>query len=242
MLKYIFLFNCVLVSFLSLNLVSAQEKDSVEVEEKKPFKLYLHSIKVGTDVSYPILMIFDGNLVRYEVNSEFNLSNRFIFTADVGYSQMTNVKNIKPNRFTYTNTGVYARVGIDYNLMHKKFEDNAIFVGFRYGQAGFEHKIRYNLDTSNVWLDTPKDIVKYEKGMKVSWVEFTTGLRVRVWKQFYTGYTLRVMFRTSLKDGELISANELPGFGNNKNASNLHFNYHIFYQLPFGRNGKKAKE
>ena len=102
--------------------------------------------------------------------------------------------------------------------MHKKFKDNAVFIGFRYGQASFEHNLTYNLD-STVWsVDTskPGSISKSETGLKVSWVEFTTGLRVRVWKSFYTGYTVRVMFRTSLKDGEIISANELPGFGNNK--------------------------
>ena len=246
MLKYIFLFNCVLVSFLSINVTLAQKKDTVSVsieekEPKEPFEFYLHSIRVGGDVSYPILMAFDGNLVRFEANSEFNFSNRFILTADVGYSDIVSVK--QPNVFSYENKGLYARVGLDYNLMHRKFKDNAIFIGLRYGQASFEHKLTYNLD-STVWSADPTlpgSITKEEKGMKVSWVEFTTGLRVRIWKSFYTGYTLRVQFRTSLKDGEIISAKELPGFGSNNASSNLRFNYHIFYQLPFGRNAKKIQ-
>ena len=84
MLKYIFLFNCILFSFLSIHVAWAQDKDSVSIEEKEHFEFYLHSIRLGGDISYPILMGTDGNLVRYEANSEFNLSNRFIFTADVG--------------------------------------------------------------------------------------------------------------------------------------------------------------
>jgi hypothetical protein len=246
MLKYIFLFNCVLFSFLAINVALAQEKDTVSVaieekEPKEPFEFYLHSIKVGGDISYPILMGFNGNLVRFEANSEFNFSNRFILTADVGYSDNTSVPETL--EFEYKNTGFYARVGMDYNLMHNKFKDNAIFIGLRYGQANFEHSLSYNLD-STVWSTDPTklgSIQKSETGLKVSWVELTTGLRVRVWKSFYTGYTLRVQFRTSLKDGEVISAKELPGFGSNNSSSNLRFNYHIFYQLPFGRNSKKIK-
>lgn len=237
MLKYIFLYSFIFVSFLSINLVSAQEKDSIPIEEKESFEFYLHSIRVGGDISYPILMGFDGNRVRYEVNSEFNLSNRFIFTADLGYSYLVSVK--KPSIFWYRNEGVYARVGMDYNLMYRKFKDNAVFIGFRYGQASFEHKLEYNID-STVWNPKLDSNSASEKGLKVSWIELTTGLRVRVWKQFYTGYTVRIMFRTSLKDGKIISANELPGFGNNNNGSNLHFNYHVFYQLPFGRNAKRV--
>ncbi len=187
---------------------------------------------------------------RYEASIDVGFAqNRFFAVLDYGYSLIERYRLGLPyTGFTYKNTGSYLRVGVDYNFMHNYFKEEAMFVGFRYARAGFRHDFQY-FGASEAWNFRPPRVVVRpdtaiivderfvgnisESGLSASWVELVLGLKVNVWKQFFMGYTARIMIRSGIKGEDKLLANELPGFGSTNKTARVFFNYYLAYRLTF---------
>ena len=60
-----------------------------------------------------------------------------------------------------------------------------------------------------------------------------TGLKIRVVKQLYLGFTLRYKLFMSTSGAEDLRPYYIPGFGKNIGTSAFGFNYYVSYRLPF---------
>jgi hypothetical protein len=72
------------------------------------------------------------------------------------------------------------------------------------------------------------------------WGELTGGLRVKVWKGFWMGYTARMKFAVSVKGDNAFKTYEIPGYGLNGKGFYWGFNYQIFWSIPFTKKKKAA--
>jgi Domain of unknown function (DUF6048) len=180
--------------------------------------------------------------------------NRFFAVLDYGISIIDRRRKGQLfTGFSYQNVGSFLRIGADYNFMHRKFKDEVMFVGFRYARASFRHDFEF-LGANQAWGYPTLRIVQIgdesvivddryrgrinETNLSATWVEIVTGLRVNVWKQFFMGYTARLMIRSGIKGENILLANELPGFGSTNATARLIFNYYLYYRIPFL--GKKS--
>jgi len=130
---------------------------------------------------------------------------------------------------TYENKGTYWRAGVDLNLLKKDPDRNMFFFGFRYGHATFDESA-----TLISWTPIlePFRRILLIKVVLASWGEITTGLRVKVWKEFWMGYTARMKFSPGVKGSTDMQTYDIPGFGVNGNAFYWGFNYQIFWRIP----------
>ena len=60
-----------------------------------------------------------------------------------------------------------------------------------------------------------------------------SGLKIRVVKQLYLGFTIRYKLFMSVKNVEEFKPYYVPGFGKNISTSAFGFNYYVTYRLPF---------
>ncbi len=238
---------------------------------KKPFKFTVDGVRVNFDLLYPVydnfivppnpfkpdepLLRAYGFKRRYEGSIDVGFAqNRFFAVFDYGFSTIERIrKGLFYTGFTYQNTGSYFRIGADYNFMHNTFKDEAMFVGFRYARASFKHDFQF-LGASEAWnYLVPRSVAgviiddRYvgninESGLSASWVELVLGLKVNVWKQFFMGYTTRLMIRSGVKGENVLLANELPGFGSTNRTARLIFNYYIGYRIAFKSKPRKIIE
>ncbi|MEM6299345.1 MAG: DUF6048 family protein [Bacteroidota bacterium] len=207
-------------------------------EPKPPLKWELRSLRVGTDISYPLWLLVEPDDQRGELSLEANFSNRVFGVVEAGYTRMRSVK--PPNIFEYINRGYYVRIGADYNALYRMFENNAVFVGVAYGQAFFEHQITYLVGDEYWGIDDINNdgvpdysVLIEEDGMRMSWFELNFGAKIKVWKRFYAGYRFRFQFQTGIQDGQRMKATNVPGFFKTNRSTNLGFGYHIWYDIPF---------
>jgi hypothetical protein len=161
------------------------------------------------------LYSFFGDNRQVEVMADASFGdNRYFLTADIGYWEANRVKPSSINRkavngFQYENTGAYFRVGFEYNLMRRYFNNESLTVGVRYGQAFFGHTLKYSFVNDSLWnvkVDTaapPPNGVMMQRGLSANWFELTTGLRVNIWKNIFVGYTIRLMFLGDVKGDEV---------------------------------------
>ncbi len=226
---------------------------------------------------------FFGDNINIDLMADMSFGdNKYFVTLDAGYSDINRVKpstqNINTttsatpsrkvvNGFRYTNTGTYFRVGLEYNFMRRYFNNEAMTIGFRYGQSFFKHSLECTIIADSLWgiqlkelpYPPPAGFLK-QSGLTANWFELNTGLRVNIWRNFFMGYTIRLMFLIGVQGNETLLqrnfvfegvddfppyepfksfvgqgalvANEIPGYGNTEDAFKLGFGIFAAYRIP----------
>jgi hypothetical protein len=189
-------------------------------------KKYLPAqFKLGTDLSYLGASFLNKNKNQYEFNADMDF-NRFIVTGDYGIGSW----DITEMDYTYKNTGSYYRVGIDYNFVKPAPENNAIYVGFKYAGTNFNENFSYQLVDPFYGNYTEEIQDLKRKGM---WLEFVAGMKVRIWKGLFLGFTGRLKFASSISSPPSTFNNFwIPGYGKTTKDSQWGLNYQIFYSIP----------
>jgi len=222
---------------------SVQTTEQLQKAKAAPEIIYpmFNGISVGVDLLGPIQKVIGSNYYGLEAQGSINLWGRIFPTLEMGYgkSDMTD----EDNGIHYKANAPYTRLGIDYNFLYKKAHRNQLLLGLRYGFTSFKYDIvdPYNgTGTANIIDDVWKDQLTYNHtGMSstMHWLEIAAGLRTKVWKQFYMGWSLRFRFKMSASTGEYGDPYYVPGYGK-YGGSNIGFTYHLIYQLPFSNKKK----
>lgn len=212
----------------------AQQKDTVEIKipDSLGFRnLYMPTgLRIGTDLITGIKgyrnVTFDG----WEVNADVDF-NRYHLAMDYGrWAQAANL----PNGW-YDNDGKYVRFGIDMNMLRKDPDRNMFFLGFRYAHASFSDSAAYTI-SDHQYGDLQKNMVN--TNLTANWAEITTGLRVKIWKYFWMGYTIRLKVAPSVQGNKELQTFDIPGYGVSARTAYWGFNYQIFFKIPFRKEPK----
>jgi len=218
-----------------------QQKKQRKERERTPAEItypLFSGISVGVDLIQPIRKLVGSEYYGFEAMGTVNLKGRFFPTLEMGYgkSDMTD----ESKGIMYKASAPYTRIGFDYNFLYKKAHGNQVLVGLRYGFTSFSYDIVDPYDgnfalNANIEDDVWGDMIPYSHtGMKstMHWIELSAGVRAKVWKQFYMGWSLRFRYKLSASTGEYGDPYYVPGFG--KYGSNtIGVTYHLIYQLPF---------
>lgn len=208
------------IVFLLLCLKStAQEVDTT----KKDF--IPSAVRLGTDLSYVGISIFNDERELYELNADIDFANYFL-VLDYGHEER--VRSME--NYQYRNEGNYFRVGIDVNFLYKKDKINVLFFGVRFAKSNFDDQLTAILQDD---FYGPLEISRNNSGVSANWLELTTGVKVRIWKQLFLGYTARFKFNRNLDETKKLHPFDIPGYGRASEPSLWGLNYHIFYRIPF---------
>lgn len=181
-------------------------------------------IRVGTDVISLIRTATDKSFSGYEFNADIDFY-RYYLTAEVGKWE----KNFSTDVDNYDNSGTYGRIGVDVNFLLKDPDKNMFFFGMRYGQSTYSENF---IVTTNDPVWGTVETTYSNSNINASWGELTTGLRVKMWKFFWMGYTARFKFGLNTEQpGELISY-DIPGYGKTNKETTWGFNYQILFRIP----------
>lgn len=181
-------------------------------------------LRLGTDLislaKTPLSDKFDG----YEISADVDFY-RYYLTLEYGSWEKTDLSTDQ----SYTSGGTYFRVGADVNLLLKDPDKNMFFVGLRYGRSSFDEQLIYNLSDA-VFGDISE--VKQNLGMVSGWGEITLGLRVKLWKELWMGYTTRLKLSPSIDDSGEFIVHDIPGYGLASKRNYWGFNYQLYWRFP----------
>ncbi|MFM7329926.1 MAG: DUF6048 family protein [Bacteroidota bacterium] len=160
--------------------------------------------------------------------------NEFMVDTDIGkYYLVTEFgnwsRNLSITDGSYTNDGRYVRVGVDVNFLKKDPDRNMFFLGARYGRAFYDERVTY-LNKSE-FGDQEKTAVN--AGIRSGWVELTTGIRVKVWKIIWVGYTARMKFAPGVPSASPLAPYDIPGYGLTFKKPWWGFSYYLMVRVPF---------
>jgi hypothetical protein len=172
-------------------------------------------IRFGTDILALAKTGYDDTFDGWELNADVDFY-RYYFALDYGY-------------WARDNGGDYIRLGVDVNFLTKDPDKNMFFFGMRYGRSAFSEDLTIN-EIDPVW--GPINTTLTNSNVSGQWFELTTGLRVKIWKVIWLGYTARLKFGLSTGDTPNMLPNDVPGYGRADQDSYWGFNYQLFIRLP----------
>lgn len=220
-----------LISFLLAAIpAGAQENKKLTDEELKEVPLY-QGTTVGVDILGIGSNIFGSSSTSAEIGIEVNLKNRFVPVIEIGYGTTDTTDD--ETDIHYKASAPYFRVGMNYNFFFRKpYLPGFLYGGVRLGYSSFSYDVEAPDMTSGYW-PYPTIAFSYQ-GVKtnVSWLEFLVGIKVKVYKDFYMGWSVRYRSRLNVKNAENSEPWYIPGFGKNK-STGLGATYSLIYKLPF---------
>lgn len=229
-----------LIEILLFSLLStfafSQKKDSVR-QDTVTLRDYIPTgIRIGTDLISLVKTQYQSDFSGWEVNADIDF-RRYYLAVDYGSWSRTFKSDSAGN---YSNDGTYWRVGIDVNFLLKDIDRNMFFVGARYGRANFSENL--NVFAYNQFTETYEDLNYYHSGINARWFELTTGIRVKIWRVLWMGYTARFKFGLKHDETENIIPSDVPGYGSTYKDSNWGFNYQIFIRIPLRKSPIPAEK
>ena len=208
---------------------SAQQTDSVKVASDSARNKFLPTgVRIGTDLISIGKSQYVKSFTGWEVNADVDLY-RYFLTVDYGSWGRT----YTTDSLLYKNTGKYYRIGVDVNFLKKDTEKNAFFIGMRYGHSTFDEdfKVDYSDPTWGFLHQEYKNT-----NVKAHWLEMTTGIKVKMWKFIWMGYTARYKFALSMSKTSNLKPSDVPGFGRTDKPVTWGFNYQLFFRIPVTKN------
>lgn len=210
------------VSIIILTAVAArgQSNDSSSLARSSYWPT---GIRVGVDIISLIRTYTDDSFLGYEVNAEVDFY-RYYLAVEAGHWE----RSYKTEEELYYNGGNYIRVGVDFNFLKNDPDKNMFFFGARYGSSTYSEYLTVFNDP--VWGAV--DVNYSNTDVQAGWFELTTGLRVKMLKFFWMGYTVRYKFGLNTNEPPGFTTYDVPGYGNTANPSTWGFNYQLLFRIP----------
>jgi hypothetical protein len=207
----------------------AQNSDSVRADSVVRRSYIPTGIRIGTDLISPVKSQFQNNFSGWEVNADVDFY-RYHLAIDYGSWSRTFLSDSGNYYYgNYSNDGNYWRVGVDVNFLLKDQDRNMFFLGARYGHANFSENLTVIAKNQ---LTGTFELPYTHSGVNAHWFELTTGIRVKIWKVIWMGYTARFKFGLKHDNTENIIPSDIPGYGRTIKDSYWGFNYQIFIRIP----------
>ena len=225
MLRYSFSVTLLLFCWVSFAQQLPQASpDSIRKPYQEPIDWRPSRIRFGVDIANLTNSLIDPDISSFEGMAEIDFGNWY-FVAETGSKTI-----LRGVDYAYKSVGDYWRVGADVNMIPSSPGRHVLSVGFRYGRSHFDEQL----------FDPTQGIRVNNANINASWIELTSGLRMKLWRQLYLGYQLRLRGFKSLSDesGDL-QTYDIPGFGRNKKSGTsvtrggFGFNYYVYWTIPF---------
>jgi hypothetical protein len=217
------LYSSIAFISLSLSLFAQQKKEEAKADTVEN-KFLPTGIRIGTDAFSVARNFYDKTFQGWEVNADVDFY-RYYLAVDVGSWS----RDFDSESGAYHNQGNYFRIGADVNFLLKDPDRNLMFFGVRYGNSKFSET--YNEVATSPIYGT--NVVNHSNpDVNAHWYELTAGIRVKMWKFFWMGYTGRFKFGLSTNETGNMIPSDVPGYGRTDRDQTWGFNYQLIFRIP----------
>lgn len=199
--------------------IFAQEADTIRS------KYWPTGVRLGTDIFAIGRGFADVSLNGWEVNADVDLY-RYYLAVDYG----SWARALQSDTGNYSNNGNYWRAGVDVNFLLKDPDRNMFFIGARFGHSTFSEQLDV-VTIDPVWGTQQGTYTN--TNVNARWLELTSGLRVKMWKMIWMGYTIRYKFGLSHDATQAMEPHDVPGYGRTDKEAYWGFNYVVLVRIPF---------
>jgi hypothetical protein len=204
------------------------DSTAIKVAKKRMKYPLLHSTALGVNIWDPVMRVFGQKYGLTSAWLELSLYNRYKPIVEVGLGHA----NYAPadGNFTYTSPlSVFFKLGMNYNFMFNSSPDYQFMAGLKYGFTPFSYSINNVTVNSPYWNETAEFDIPAQHAT-VGWLEFTLGLRVKIWGPISAGWEFKYHARLHESKNQYGDPWYIPGYGTR--SSSLAGSFSISYTLP----------
>jgi len=209
--------------------ITENEVDTLEIADYKPKvpkSFYIPTgVRVGADLIGLGINAFGGQRARYEFQADVDF-HRIYLSGSFGTSNYT----ASGETFQYNHSGNFFRVGLSADFLKFDPDHNTFTVGLRYARANFSENLA--IDAFDPIFGAYSERLE-NNSVQAYWFELTTGLRVEVFKNIYTGYTFRIQLSRQILNADVFTSYDVPGFGRAEFNNSWAFNYYLMYRIAW---------
>ena len=187
--------------------------------------------RVGIDLSrflLPVMQTAKRN--GWELQADVPYKGNYFPTFELGMQWFDDQRD----GFRYKNSGTYARLGVDVNIV--KFESlsdhDFVFIGARYGYSLFNQETS-DIKYSNYWGTLETSVPTHT--MNAHWAELVFGMKGEIVRNFFLGWSLRAKFPVAVTNDPNITPYMIPGIGKTSNGVPFDFSFGVYYRFPIFR-------
>lgn len=209
----------------------------VEVTEQKQKLVFFQGFTLSVDAFGPISLLA-SDYGTLEGALRLNLKNTYLPIFELGYGQ-ADISDFN-TKVKYNVKAPFARIGIDFNMLKNKFQDNRLYVGARYGISTFNYEIAGPELKDPVWGGSAPFNVS---GIDCTshWGEIVAGVEVKVFKNFHMGWLVRYKREFSSTKSKFAKPSYIPGYGSTTDDSCWGGTYSLIFDLNWGLKKSKKK-
>lgn len=211
--------------------------DTVKAASPKPVYPLLYSASLGFNFFDGIMQLAGQKHASFDLWASVSLHNWFEPVVELGLGFADN----KPEEGNFHYKGkpsFYGKIGLNYNFLYKSNPDYQVFLGLRGGFSSFSYDITDITVNSSYWDQSNNFSIPGQKA-HAFYGEALGGIKVKIWKGFSMGWTVRYKMKFKSTDGSNSSPWFIPGYGTN---SPLTATFSLIYTMPFDKLRKKKAE
>ena len=192
-----------------------------------------YGLRLGADISKPILASFNGNYTGFELVADYRINKKIYVAAEIGFEEKTSVEEYSNS----TSKGNYIRVGFNYNAYDNWLDmNNEVFTGVRYGLGLFDQTLNsYTPNVNSLYFPSESiDVSLTEKDLTAHWTEFIVGIKVETLRNLFVSTSISYKIVLAVEDPVNFKTLFAPGFSRIfESGTGFGFNYTIAYLIPF---------
>jgi hypothetical protein len=181
--------------------------------------------RIGADIVSFVKDHRQENFTGWEFNADVDF-HRYLLAAEFGEWG----RNFGEDSISYANKGRFWRAGIDVNFLTRDPERNVFFLGMRYGRSNYSESMTVLADDP-LWGPVNREYTNTD--MKARWIELTNGIKVKLWKYVWLGYTARLKVGLKKDESREMLSHDIPGYGRTDKDTTWGFGYYVMIRIPF---------
>lgn len=202
------------------------ELDTVTSAKPKPIYPLLYSANIGFNFFDGVMALCGQKHSSYDVQASLSLHNWIEPTIELGIGFADNQP--ENSNFRYKNKpSFYGKIGANYNFMYKSNPDYQIYLGLRFGYSSFNYEITDVTINSGYWGQTNHFSITNQHA-SAFYGQALAGLKVKIWKWFSLGWSLRYGFKMKQNKPENSTPWFIPGYG----TGALNATFSLIYTIP----------
>lgn len=230
-MKHILKFTFSLVVLFS---IVGNAQDSIQ---KYPQR---YGLRVGIDLHRLSKSFYDKDYRGLEIVGDYRFTKKFYLAGEFGNEE----KTVDDDRFNFTTSGSYFKVGFDYNAFENWLDmENLIYAGMRFGLSSFSQQLNSysiyqtyqtgaNTYTNYYGENTISSGEKFS-GLSASWIEVVGGVKAEIFSNVFMGFSVRLNYLVSNKKPDNFDNLYIPGFNRTYDGKfGAGFNYTLSYFIP----------
>lgn len=190
--------------------------------------LHTYGPRIGLNLAPFVGYFTDPRVIGAEASLDVELFPNLYPIFELGFSTTSD----SVQETSYSSGGVYARLGLDYNLLKAldRSQHHAITAGFRYGTSIFKHQTE-NITVESDYWGTHR-VNNYENNLSGHWIELVGGITAELANNFFIGWTVRYKILINPGMDPQIVPLLVPGYGKGSSKRGFGFSYSLLYKIP----------